>query len=197
MATLADREVWAHHVHHLFFIDIFFRWFCLPSGIGEVEAAMTHWNSVSSYLMGVRFGVNKEPVGVCITGSVNSLRILAIGVSMKGLMAVGISGSSRGFIDSYFFLFISGTDVIFLPHSVTSLSQRTTSGRLREEPQCRRAVDTVWRLKMKSISRVYFSIFFSCFVQSYVSFNARDLFAKNHETRNDLHPKKLFATLNS
>jgi hypothetical protein len=35
------------------------------------------------------------------------------------LLAVGISGSSRSFIDGYFFFFISKTDVVFLTRSAT------------------------------------------------------------------------------
>jgi hypothetical protein len=54
-------------------------------GIGEVEAAMVCWNKVSlasPYLVGIRFGVNEEPVGVSIAKSVGSLR-LAICVSFR------------------------------------------------------------------------------------------------------------------
>jgi hypothetical protein len=45
-------------------------------------------------------------------------------------------------------------DVVFLTRSTTSRPQPTTSGRLREERQRRRAVDMVWRLKMKGFSRI-------------------------------------------
>jgi hypothetical protein len=67
---------------------------------------------------------------------------------------MGIFGSSRSFISSSSFFFVSGTDVVFLTHSVTSHLQATTSGRLREERQRWRAVDTIWRLKMKDFSRI-------------------------------------------
>jgi hypothetical protein len=67
---------------------------------------------------------------------------------------VGIFGSSRSFIGSFSFFFVFGTDVVFLTRSATSHPQSTTSGRLREERQRRRAVDTVWRLKMKGFSRI-------------------------------------------
>ena len=53
---------------------------------------------------------------------------------------------------SFFFGF--GTDVIFLTRSATSRPQPTTSGRFWEERQRRGAVDTVWRLKTKGISRI-------------------------------------------
>jgi hypothetical protein len=65
-------------------------------------------------------------------------------------LAVGIFLSSRGFIGSSSFFFVFGADVVFLTRSTTSHPQPTTSGRLREERQRRRAIDTVWRLKMKS-----------------------------------------------
>jgi hypothetical protein len=59
-------------------------------------------------------------------------------------LAVGIFGSSRSIIgSSSFFFFFSGMDVVFLTHSVNSRPQTTTSGRLREERQRRRTVDTV------------------------------------------------------
>jgi hypothetical protein len=69
-------------------------------------------------------------------------------------LAVGIFGSPRSFIGSSSFFFVFGTDVVFLTRSVTSRLQPTTLGRLREERQRRRAVDTVWRLKMKGFSRI-------------------------------------------
>jgi hypothetical protein len=69
-------------------------------------------------------------------------------------MAVGIFGSSRSFIDNSSFFFVFRTDVVFLTRSTTSRLQPTTSGRLREERQRWRAVDTVWRLKMKGFSRI-------------------------------------------
>jgi hypothetical protein len=46
-------------------------------------------------------------------------------------LAVGIFGSSRSFIDSSSFFFISRTDVVFLTCSATSYPQPTTSGRFR------------------------------------------------------------------
>jgi hypothetical protein len=67
---------------------------------------------------------------------------------------VGIFGSSRSFIGSSSFFFVFGVDVVFLTRSATSRPQSTTSGRLREERQRRRAVDTVWRLKMKGFSKI-------------------------------------------
>jgi hypothetical protein len=66
---------------------------------------------------------------------------------------VGIFGSLRSFIGNYFF-FVSGTDVVFMTRSATSSLQPTTSGQLRKKRQRRRAVDTVWRLKMKGFSRI-------------------------------------------
>jgi hypothetical protein len=48
-------------------------------------------------------------------------------------------GSSRSFIGSSSFFFVFGTDVVFLTRSATSRPQPTTSGRLREERQRRRA----------------------------------------------------------
>ena len=60
--------------------------FCLPSGIGEVTAAMTCWNKVSPaspYLEGIRFNINEGHVRVCVARSVGSLRILVVGVSIK------------------------------------------------------------------------------------------------------------------
>jgi hypothetical protein len=56
--------------------------------------------------------------------------------------------------DSSFLFFVSGTDVVFLTRLVTSHSQPITSGQLRVERQRRRAVDTVWRLKLKGFSRI-------------------------------------------
>jgi hypothetical protein len=56
---------------------------------------------------------------------------------------VGIFGSSRSFIGSSSYFFVSGTDVVFSIRSATSRPQSTTSGWLREERQRRRAVDTV------------------------------------------------------
>jgi hypothetical protein len=67
---------------------------------------------------------------------------------------MGIFGSSRSFIGSSSFFFVFGTDVVFLTHSTTSRPQPTTPGRLREDRQRRRAIDTVWRLKMKGFSRI-------------------------------------------
>jgi hypothetical protein len=43
----------------------------------------------------------------------------------------------------FFLFFVFGTNVVFLTRSATSRPQPTTSGRLREERQRRRAVDTV------------------------------------------------------
>jgi hypothetical protein len=48
-------------------------------------------------------------------------------------LAVGIFGSSRGFIGSSAFFFVSGTDMAFLTRSTTSRPQPTMSGRLGEE----------------------------------------------------------------
>jgi hypothetical protein len=64
--------------------------------------------------------------------------------------------------------------VVFL----TRLQPRT-SDRFREERQRRRAIDTVWRLKMKGFSKIslYF-LFFRCFVVFSVYFNASVLFVK-------------------
>jgi hypothetical protein len=67
---------------------------------------------------------------------------------------VGIFGSSRSFIGSSSFFFVSGTDAVFLTYLAISRPQPTTSGRLREERQRQRAVDTVWRLKMEGFSRI-------------------------------------------
>jgi hypothetical protein len=67
---------------------------------------------------------------------------------------VGIFGSSRSFIGSSSFFFVSGTIVVFLTRSATSRPQTTMSGRLREERQRWRAIDTVWRLKIKGFSRI-------------------------------------------
>jgi hypothetical protein len=53
-----------------------------------------------------------------------------------------------------FFFFVSGMDAVFLTRSVTSHPQPITSGRLSKERQRRRAVDTVWRLKMKGFSMI-------------------------------------------
>jgi hypothetical protein len=58
--------------------------------------------------------------------------------------AVGIFGWLRSFIGSSSFFFVFGMDVVFL----------NRSGRLREERQQRRAVGTVWRLKIKGFSRI-------------------------------------------
>jgi hypothetical protein len=58
-------------------------------------------------------------------------------------LAVGILGSSRSFIGSSFFFFVSGTDVVFLTRSATFRPQPSTSGRLRKERQRQRVVDTV------------------------------------------------------
>jgi hypothetical protein len=55
----------------------------------------------------------------------------------------GIFGSSRSFIGSSSYFFVSGTDVVFSTRSATSCPQSTTPGQLREERQRRRAVDTV------------------------------------------------------
>jgi hypothetical protein len=76
---------------------------------------MVRWNKLSHaspYLVGVWFGVRKGTLTVCVTGSVDSLQILAIGLSRGLLIGMGISRLSRSFIDNYFFLFIFGTDVI-------------------------------------------------------------------------------------
>jgi hypothetical protein len=62
--------------------------------------------------------------------------------------------SSRSFIGNLSYFFISGTDMVFSTCSATSCPQPTTSGRLREERQRSRAINTVWRLKMKSFSRI-------------------------------------------
>jgi hypothetical protein len=51
-------------------------------------------------------------------------------------------------------LFVFGADVVFLTRSTTSRPLPTTLGRLREEWQRWRTVDTVWRLKMKGFSRI-------------------------------------------
>jgi hypothetical protein len=67
---------------------------------------------------------------------------------------VVISRSSRSFIDGYSFFFVYGTYVIFLTRSATFRPQPSTSGRLREERQRWRAVDILWWLKMKDISRI-------------------------------------------
>jgi hypothetical protein len=66
---------------------------------------------------------------------------------------VRIFGSSRSFIGSSSYFFVFGTDVVLSIRSATSHPQPTMSGRLKEERQ-RRAVDTVWRLKMKGFSRI-------------------------------------------
>jgi hypothetical protein len=42
-----------------------------------------------------------------------------------------LNGSSRSFIGSFSFFFVSGTDVVFLTRSAISRPQPTTSGRLR------------------------------------------------------------------
>jgi hypothetical protein len=76
------------------------------------------------------------------------------GCGLRGFcLAVGIFGSLRSFIGNYSF-FVSGTDVVFMTRSATSSLQPTTSGQLRKKRQRRRAVDTVWRLKMKGFSRI-------------------------------------------
>jgi hypothetical protein len=67
---------------------------------------------------------------------------------------MGIFGSSRSFISGSSFFFVTGTDVAFLTRSVTYRPQPTTSCRLWKERQWRHTVDTVWRLKMKGISRI-------------------------------------------
>jgi hypothetical protein len=54
----------------------------------------------------------------------------------------------------FFLFFVSQTDVVFLTRSATSRPQPTMSGRLREERQRWRAVDTIWRLKMKAFSKI-------------------------------------------
>jgi hypothetical protein len=67
---------------------------------------------------------------------------------------VGVVWSSRTSSGGSSFFFVYGTDVAFLARSATSRSQLTTSCRLWKERQRRRAVDTVWRLKMKGISKI-------------------------------------------
>jgi hypothetical protein len=67
-------------------------------------------------------------------------------------LAVMIFRSSRSFIVSSSFFFVFGTNVVFFVHSATSRPQPTTSSRLREERQ--RAIYTVYRLKMKSFSKI-------------------------------------------
>jgi hypothetical protein len=67
---------------------------------------------------------------------------------------VGIFGPSKSFIGSYSFFFVFGTDMVFMTRSATSRLQSTTSSRLREERQRRRAIDAVWRLEMKGFSRI-------------------------------------------
>jgi hypothetical protein len=74
--------------------------------------------------------------------------------SSRTFLAVGIFGSSRRFISGASFFFISGTDVAFWARLGTYHWQPTMSGRLWVERQRRRAVDTVWRLKMKGISKI-------------------------------------------
>jgi hypothetical protein len=59
------------------------------------------------------------------------------------LLAVGISGSSRSFINGYSFFFVSGTDMLFMTCSATSRPQPTTSGQLREECQRRYTINAV------------------------------------------------------
>jgi hypothetical protein len=49
------------------------------------------------------------------------------------LWPVGIFGFSKSFIDSSFFFFVFGMDVVFLTRSATSRPQPTTPGRLRVE----------------------------------------------------------------
>jgi hypothetical protein len=51
--------------------------------------------------------------------------------------------ASRSYIGSSSLFFVSGTNVVFLTRSATSRPQPTISGRLREERQRRRAVNTV------------------------------------------------------
>jgi hypothetical protein len=58
-------------------------------------------------------------------------------------MVVGTLGSSRSFINCYFFFVFFRTDVVFFTRSVTSHLQPTMSGRLREERQRRCTIDTV------------------------------------------------------
>jgi hypothetical protein len=76
--------------------------FCLPNDIGEVEAAVAHWNKASPaspHLVGIQFGVDEGNVRVSVARSVGSLRILAFGVSIKGMcwMVSGVATSTSSF----------------------------------------------------------------------------------------------------
>lgn len=73
--------------------------FCFPSGIDEAVAAMVCWNKVSpasTYLDNVRSSADKGPVRVCVVGSVGSLQILAVCVSIKESrwLAIGVATST-------------------------------------------------------------------------------------------------------
>jgi hypothetical protein len=77
------------------------------------------------------------------------------GMVFEDVVWLGIFESSRSFIGGSSFFFVSGTNMIFLTRLVTFCPQPTTSIRLKEKRQRRRAIDTVWRLKIKGFSRIF------------------------------------------